>query len=366
MTDTTEIASAAPKAANTPFNLIVAPTRAIALKIAEHFDLPEVRILCDVPHLPEGGAKRGEAITRLLDGTAGMVTLVTLQDRGWLESLLDDMQGMAPMVWRSIESSVLGHRTDSQRNFLVVAGDFEGGIREAEEAGLLRKFVCGVRVPETWKAVRAARPVVEKPVKKNEATQTKQPVAAQPKKPATSAAVGKAQESPRGTSIAPYAKSVGTGPQGQKSKVKPNANSALHDDLYLLSKGFYGPVSLAVDPESFELRVREIIRFHIGTAQQIPNEVVCTHLVRAFVSKASRATWRAFDLIQELAIAGGEGPHSVITKLGHWLGMIPARDGEGKIIPQPTANDDLFKLLADSTTRAQHRDREIGDLSPAA
>lgn len=303
------------------FNLIVTTTREQAIFIAEHYDLNNIRFIDDIHHLPESGARRGEALLKALDDGAETPTLVILKEDVWIEPLVaGDIKGMASMVWRSIESSVLGHRTEMQRNLLVVARTLTNGCRAGEEKGELKVFARGQRVPSSWKPPRPTKPHVHLTVQKKVVPPT----------PA------KDQSAPRGGEV-----TAGRVQSIRKGKIRTAAGNALHDDLYLLSKGYYGTIS----GSAFVIAVRQTIAFHVGGSHEPDLETVCMHLVKAFTAKASRTTWRAFDLIQELAIAGGRGPEEVAITLGRMMQSIPARDGEGKVIFQPTPNSELNALL---------------------
>ena len=157
MTATTETVSVVPKAANAPFNLILAPSRQTALKIAEHYNLAHVHYLHDNSELPASGPNRGEAISDLLDSVDDVMSLVALQDRDWLESLLSDLEEKVPWVWTAIQSRVLGHHVDKGRRFFVAIGNFEGDVREAQAAGLLRTFTGDFCVPAPWRLLRVPK-----------------------------------------------------------------------------------------------------------------------------------------------------------------------------------------------------------------
>lgn len=341
-------AAPSPQSTNVPFNLIITTTRAQAEKIAKHFDLSTLRFV-DSLHLPPGGAKRGDSLNELLGRLEQTVTLVLLCDDVWLNALLTDMPGMAAMVWRGIESKLMGHRTNGQRNLLIVAGDFDAGVRQAENALKLQVFTSGTPLHHSWK------PPVSRPVPpKKLVSRDKAPRVQQVVKPETKAVP---EMSPERAWHTPIDKTVGLGESpksfGSKSPKqldrskkdkgpRPAGNPhGLQNDLYLLSKGHYG---LATGHLFLE-KAREIIAHHTGMGGVIPMELVCTHLFRTLIAKSSRGYWGGFNLLQNLVDAGGQSPQEVAGSLNGWIGNIPARDAAGKDILQPNVNRALYVKL---------------------
>lgn len=378
---------------NVPFNLIVTTSMEQAKKIARHYDLSDVRNVDDLK-LPNGGAKRGDALNELLGKCENTITLVVLADSPWVNALLKNMPGMAASVWRSVESKLVGHRTNGQRNLIVVGNDFTSGIRDAETAGNLLVLLNGQPLRSNWKPNNApkaktdkpegkkVRHVVEgqvglnadgvgqpdkkKPTKvKNTTNRTKLSIALDPNDPNPTHTVESTMgefidKSLRARKDAKAAKlGKGERPQvdrGSKNKgPKPMvSNQGLHDDLYLLAKNHYGPCT---GPALLE-KAQKIIAHHTGIGGEISVDMVCSHLFRTLIAKSNRGYWGGFDLLKGLVAAGGQGPEEVAATLNGWIATIPAVDAKGALIPQPKMNSLIYtKLnLVSATIEAPQRE----------
>jgi hypothetical protein len=302
---------------NKRFNLIIVDSRSTAEKVIKTHGLTDARYIDDITHLPSGGPKRGEALARLINDTDSIVSLIVIHDRAWIIPLLDYNANMAPMVWRSIETATLGHRTDSERELIIVA------LNQGVSTNTLRLDTVD-KLPSSWKQPRTIAPRPKAPVTTTMSVQhiKNKENGHQQQQPATvPQASGPMQKGPH------------------KPKVRQVANAALYDDLYLLIKGEYG----VVDTAHIGVRVRHAITFHLGgIPDYITDEMLVTHLVKTFTTKGSKSTWRAFEMIAEIAIEGSKSPAAVIMKLVQWISMIPARDSGGQLIPQPTINPELL------------------------
>jgi hypothetical protein len=336
---------APPIPSNVPFNLIVATSAAQVQKIAKHFDLNDVRFV-DNLKLPLGGAKRGDALNELLGKVEHTVTLAVTTDAPWVQTLLSN-SAMASSVWRSIESQLLGHRTGSQRNLLIVATDFNGGCREAENAGQLLVVHSGAPLPNNWKPERA-RIETKKPEGKK--VQTKAPIEkkVQGDKPTKikNATRSGVVHNPEGFKVHGVKTGRDLKPQLDRSKKtkgpRPTgSNESLYDDLYLLSKGHYG---VPTGPH-YIVKAQQLIAHHTGFGGNITLHMVVVNLFRTLIAKSSRGFWGGFHVLQSVIEAGGQGTEELIETLNGYIGTIPARDGQGNEIPQPKANQQLYVKL---------------------
>lgn len=328
MTQTNDTAQATPKAVaptNVPFNLIVTNSEANAVKLAKHYDVTTLRNI-DELGLPNGGAKRGDALNELLGRFEETVTLVVTTDDTWVKALLDNHPVMAAMVWRSIESKLLGHRTDGQRNLLVVGMDLDAGVRAAQDKGLVRSFTGGSRVSTVW---RPSKQAAEKPNRAPALEPTKQ-----------KAAQGKPQQPKQ-------AKQPKTETKNQKVDVKTPAqrpakfdrskrtpqNNAQIDDLYLACKNHYGHVIPVAAPSV----MREVLRFHSGLTQ-VTDEMIVQQLFHTLVAKAPRSQWGTFAVLRDLTMAGSRGVGEVINELVSQISLIKPTD----LAAEPKVNNKLL------------------------
>lgn len=324
---------------NVPFNLIIATSAEQVRKIAKHYDLSDVRNVDDLD-LPSGGAKRGDALNQLLGSVENTITLAVVTDDAWINALLKNMPAMSASVWRSIESKLVGHRTGSQRNLIVLGNSFTSGVRDAENAGNLQVIVAGQNLPSNWKP-----PIAKPEAKKPEAKKLtfKNPPA--PKHPSKIAR--------EETNVKRVEANVKFGKKGDKPQIdrskkskgpKPaGSNNGLHDDLYLLAKGHYG----STERNEFLNKAAQIIAYHTGAAMTAGThrEKIVTSLFNTLIAKSNRGYWGGFNLLKEVVTAGGESALELIQTLSGWIGNIPATDAKGEAIPQPQRNHALVKAL---------------------
>lgn len=290
---------------------------------------------------------------------------------------------MAPKVWRAIESKLLGHRTDQQRNLLIVASEFAGGCREAETAGQLRHWVRGSKIPANWKA---PRPATEKTAKGQgpKTGQKKSEVPNELRKEIENAGtVNPFQQppaSPRNQMMEPQRQDgkkiknaslsgVVGNPEGfktfqgkgEKGKAKtdfptpprsgpgPTRRLRLNEDLYLLAKGHYGIIA---DGE-FRRKASILIMHHMNIGRVVSDELLVSHLFKTLVGMSGRGYWGGFNLLQEVINAGARGPSRVIEVLTEWISAIPTRGPDNKEVKQPTVLSSVFhklNIVAETTT----------------
>ena len=301
------------------FNLVIAGSRETAESVVSKASLKGVQYLDDIM-LPKSGIKRGEAIARIINASPYDCTLVLIVDKAWIKALLDAAHphhllskgdhDTAASIWRSIESMLLGHRTNSARDILAIAADLDG-----QSDNNLLVFSKHESLPAHWFP----------PAKSHTARPAPQ------KRPS----VEKEFLPPRKSDVRPSV---------VPAKSRVTNSTPLLDDLYLLCKGCYN------NAEHFELRIesdlRRTVHFHIGGAHHVTDEALATYLSKAFCVKSQGTTWRAGDRIQQLAIAGGKGPWPVIKLLVEWLRLLPTRDQNGVAIPQPAVNKELQAFLS--------------------
>lgn len=369
---------------NVPFNLIVAQSRAQVHNIATHFDLSDVRFVDDLK-LPEGGPKRGDALNELLAAQDHTVTLAVLVEAPWIDTLVDN-SSMAAGVWRSVETKLLGHRTSQQRNLIIAAKLFVGSVRKAEDEGRLVSIIAGQPLPNHWKP---ARPVAEKPAKKLEFVKKPEQMQKDQARRKKSTSVdpaatvdflmtehakqkkvrvvleGKVGLNANGVKNFPQ-KVKGATPSGKvgnpggfqmakpEGKGKPDrsqknkqrqayGNEALYNDLYLLCKGHYGTAG----GELLVCKAAVILEHHTGVKKFAGDCVqqLASALFQTLITKSGRGYWGGFNLLQQLAVAGGKGPYAVVETLSTWINNIPVRDAAGHEIAQPAVTTALYVKL---------------------
>ncbi|WJJ55094.1 hypothetical protein [Xanthomonas phage RTH11] len=334
MTQTTTTES--PKAL---FNLIVAPNHATANAIAKQYDLSDVQFLDELEkklRLEDGGIKRGDSLNAYLASVDHTITLVALFDQGWLASLLGNNSAMSASVWRSVLSKLMGHRSELQRNLLVISADsLSSNVRASVEAGKTRVFAAGQRVPNEW---YPARPEREKPVKK-EKTPIQQYVEKNLKPRVHAKKNG-----------APELVQVGLKRKANTPKPSPRrSHNVLHDDLYLLAKGHYGAFG-----DSFALeKAQQIISIHMGVPLiNIGDDIIVHHLFETLIKKSNRGYWGGFTLLKDVVHAGSRGAGALVDTLVGHISLIPAIDAKGVEVKQPKANERLVALLHEDKDRA--------------
>lgn len=333
---------------NVPFNLIVTASREAAQKIAAHYGLSDVRFVNDLT-LPAGGPKRGAALNELLGKLDHTVTLVVLVQEVWVSALVKNLPLMASSVWRSVESQLMGHHTIEQRNLLVVAADLKGAVGDAEEAGTLLCLNKGRQLPNNWRPQK----VLNKP-----AAIKVQPVAAavkgnqtkreRPGKSERQASApptfGKVYQGNAPSSLkvknATHSGKVGN-PDGLKmsktdrtKRNKPAGNNArLHDDLYLLAKGHYGPV----ERDAFLVKAGVVMAYHAGSAGNsgFGLNKIATTLFQTLINKSSRGYWGGFNVLKEMVGAGAQGQTELVMALFAQIAAIPVVDAAGQPLTQP-------------------------------
>ena len=327
MTQTTTTES--PKAL---FNLIVAPNHATAKAIAKQYDLSDVQFLDDLEkklRLEDGGLKRGDALNTYLASVDHTITLVALFDHVWLSSLMGVNSPMSVSVWRSVLSKLMGHRSEVQRNLLVISCDnLTGNVRASVDAGKTRVFNAGQRVPSEW---YPARPEREKPAKK-EKTVLQQHVDKNIK-PRVHA---KKNGAPAHVQEALKRKANPVKPSPRRS------HNVLHDDLYLLAQGHYGAFG-----DSYALeKAQQIISIHMGVPLiNVGDSTIVHHLFETLIKKSNRGYWGGFTLLKDVVHAGGLGVGALVDTLVGHISLIPAIDAKGAEVAQPKANERLVTLL---------------------
>lgn len=352
----TVAAPAKPKPTNVPFHLIVTNSEASARIIAKHYDLSDVRMLDSIPHLPQGGMRRGEAIQNYLGKFEQTLTLVVIADEAWVKALLTQMSGMAAMVWRSIEEQLLGGRTDLQRQLLVVGMDVTKGVRQAAENGQLVSFTAGVRVPSSWRPNKSAKSTKEPQAKRNAPKQAAPKVEGQQEKKAPQQVVKVKDKSvPKPGKVRPDRSQKVRGPR------PPGNSNGTVEDLYLACKGHYGPTgsSYGVD------LIKNVIKFHSGV-QHVSDEAAAQRLFHTLVKMSGHGYWGSYSLVQSIIKAGAQNPKAVLDELIGHIGMIPAKDSKGEDIAQPSINQKLqLKLQSLGTVPAVTATEEMQPVATA-
>jgi len=338
MTQTAETVKSTPS----QFNLLLVPHRATAAELVKHYGLNDVRYLDEMEeklHLGRyDGKERGDVFNRAL-AENGTTTVVVLQDEAWIKALLEKSEKMAPMVWRSIEAKLMGHRTNGLRNLMLVATSAVDnlGVRICEENGKLLKLTHGNALPTAWLAPKAEKPVKEKQSVIGEYVEKRL-------KPRVDAAKkGDIKEAVRLKSLANPGSPAKPAPKGdRRPQHKGNAN-VLFDDLYLLCKGHYGAFNL----DAVRTKVAHLIRHHGGLPAHAPvsDEQIIVQLFDALTRSSSRGYWGGYTLLKDTVHAGAHSPDRLLSVLVGQIGAIPAVDTEGKPLRQPQANKQLVKVL---------------------
>lgn len=326
------------------FNIIVAENHLVVDAIAQHYGLTDVRRLEDVLiklRLSTPGREYGDKLNEFLNSLDHTVTLVITADDAWIQALLNNNLSLAPMVWRSIESKLMGHRTDSQRNLLVVATSaLKGGdVRKAIEKGNLLALTNGVKVPSEWRTPRPEAPKKEKPAKGKAAVGEYVEKNLKPRTDAKKAGASPQQLARLKSAINPGSSAVS---KAKGPRPKGNVNG-LREDLYLLCKGHYGEfnVQAVINKGKF------LIRHHNGLPENsdVGLGLLIPQLFETLTRSSSRGFWGGYNLLKEVVYSGAEGPDKLLgTLIGH-IGTIPAVDGDGEPIKQPQANAKLRETL---------------------
>lgn len=328
------------------FNIIVAPNLKAIQAIAAQYDLKDVRPITQLAHslrLPETGRERGDKINEALSAVDHTVTIAIEHDDPWIKALLGKNAALAPMVWRAIESKLLGHRTNQQRNLLIVASsEVTKGVREAANAGNLLSFTAGQKVPSEWLQPRP------EPVKKEKPAKAKSPalkeyVDKNLKPRAEAIKKGDTKEAARLKAQAnPGSPAVPKGKPERRPLVKGSANG-LKDDLYLLCKGHYGDTN----KQAVVLKGAVLVRHHGGlpATATISMQSLIVQLFETLIRSSSRGYWGGFTLLKDVVEAGAEDRVRLMEVLIGHIAAIPAVDGEGKPLAQPKVNPHLVKVL---------------------
>lgn len=333
-----ELPQERPQPTNVPFHLLIASSHAKLQTLAKHFDLSDLRLLTDIErkgHLPPAGFKRGQALDGLLGKVEHTISIGVVIDEVWVQALLDN-NPMAKSVWRSIESKLFGHRTNSQRRLVIVAADKKiESMREAEAKGEVLSVISGQPLPSNWIEARPAK------VEKKAATKPQVAKKQVPKEQAVQKPQGKPQKAakPTGEKSVPVRKDV---PSKAPQRVLPGRSrhgqtNPLHQDIYLMCKGHYGPVGSI---ELLDPKVQKVMQHHTG-AGLVSSEDAVRVLYETLLSHSSRSYWGTANLLRDLVTAGGRGPTEVMMALSSWIALIPAQDHTGQPIPQPKPNPAL-------------------------
>lgn len=367
----TAVVETAELPANHTFNLIIASSIEEVRTLARRHGLSNLHFLSDVERqgrLPTSGPARGAALDRFLgERNEATLTLAIIQADSWVSALLNPNSTLSRSVWRSIESSLMGHRTNQRRNMVVVgSGCMYFERLEAEAKGQLIVVEGGQPLPTHWRPERSR---TEKPAK-TLSTSTKKTMENHPKrrKEERMKRTGNTKSVEKRPGIK---KPLVGGVKGfQEARKKRggragNGNPALND-LYLLCKGHYGPVGEASRLLTW---TKETLRFHAQTidgprrseftpietlqhshktglgTHDVSDEDAIKQLFHTLVAHSTRAHWGGFSLLQELVSSAARGTQETAQTLAGWIATIPARDTDGQEIVQPQVNVDLAKYL---------------------
>lgn len=330
------------------FNIIIAPTLKAVNTLAEHYGLTAVHHLDALEHslrLPATGRERGDTINAGLLKLNHTVTIALIVDEAWIKALLSKNPVMAQSVWRSIQSKLLGHRTESQRNLLVVSTGsvVQSGVRDAIDKQQLMSFTSGQRVPTEWAAPRPETPKAAKPKPAVEQTvlgeyvekvlkprrEAKGQLKNQLKREGNNVQAAPQKDAKRRLSVTPAQKLVG--------------NIDLSQDLYLLCKGAYGDFG----NDALLVKARHIVGLYYGVPDisKVALSTLDVALFETLIKCSSRGYWGGFTLLKDVVHAGAESPTRLLSILAGHIALIPAMDGQGKPVRQPQVNPKLLDYL---------------------